>query len=94
MAGAAALEKVGYADANSHNPAADQQALKEAVTNGIPVMGLCDANNETKNVDLVIPSNNKGRRALATVYWLLAREVAKEKGIDFELEVEDFEANI
>ncbi|HEQ78779.1 MAG TPA: 30S ribosomal protein S2 [Euryarchaeota archaeon] len=77
------------------DPSADQQALKEAVTNGIPVMGLCDANNETKNVDIVIPSNNKGRRALATVYWLIARELAKNKGIEnFELTVEDFEATI
>ncbi len=77
------------------DPSADQQALKEAVTNGIPVIGLCDANNNTKNVDLVLPTNNKGRRALATVYWLLARQVAKEKGIEtFELEVEDFEASL
>ena len=77
------------------DPSADQQALKEAVTNGIPVIGLCDANNETKNVDLVIPTNNKGRRALATVYWLVSKELSRIKGLsEFELTVEDFEANI
>ena len=79
------------------DPAADQQALKEAVNAGIPIIGLCDANNETKYVDLIIPTNNKGRGALATVYWLLAREVLKERGEissydDFPLNVEDFEA--
>jgi len=81
------------------DPAADAQALREAVTVGIPVIGLCDANNETKNVDLVIPTNNKGRRALATVYWLLTREVMKnnkriEKDSEYTLTVDDFEASL
>ncbi|MFQ5837762.1 MAG: 30S ribosomal protein S2 [Thermoplasmata archaeon] len=81
------------------DPAADQQALREAVKVGIPVVALCDANNETKYVDLVIPTNNKGRRALATVYWLLTREFSKAKGLvkgdeDFKMTVEDFEATL
>lgn len=81
------------------DPAADQQALKEAVNVGIPVVALCDANNETKYVDLVIPTNNKGRRALATVYWLLAREYLKAKGRikkddDFKMTIDDFEATL
>ena len=75
------------------DPAADEQALKEALNVGIPIIGICDANNETKYVDLVIPSNNKGRRALATVYWLLTREVLKARGQlasddDFKMTVE------
>ena len=81
------------------DPAADQQALKEAVSSRIPVIGLCDANNETKYVDLVIPGNNKGRRSLAIVYWLLTREVLKNKGTiesnqDFKVDVKDFEATL
>ncbi len=81
------------------DPAADQQALKEAVRSGIPIIGLCDANNETKYVDLVIPANNKGRRSLALVYWLLTREVLKVRGAiendsDFKDEVKDFEATL
>ncbi|MFQ5909297.1 MAG: 30S ribosomal protein S2 [Thermoplasmata archaeon] len=81
------------------DPAADQQALKEALNVGIPIIGLCDANNETKYVDLIIPTNNKGRRALATIYWLLTRQVLKEKGTikeesEFELAIEDFEATL
>jgi small subunit ribosomal protein S2 len=81
------------------DPLADAQALHEAENIGIPVIGLCDTNNETKYLDLVIPTNNKGRRALALVYWLLAREILKTKGKiksydDFKSEVEDFEAEI
>jgi len=81
------------------DPAADEQALREALNVGIPIIGICDANNETKYVDLVIPSNNKGRRALATIYWLLAREVLKARGSiasdeDFKMTVEEFEASL
>ena len=79
------------------DPATDQQALSEAVSIGIPVIGLCDVNNETRNVDLVIPANNKGRVALATVYWLLSREVVKARGgaaaeAPYTLSIEDFQA--
>jgi small subunit ribosomal protein S2 len=81
------------------DPAADAQALKEAVSIGIPVVGLCDANNETKNVDFIIPANNKGRRSLAVVYWLITRETLKERGDIQEYEeysttIEDFEAKL
>jgi small subunit ribosomal protein S2 len=81
------------------DPAADQQALIEALGVGIPIVAICDANNETRNVDLVIPSNNKGRRALATVYWLLIREIMKARGVvksdaEYKMTVEDFEATL
>jgi small subunit ribosomal protein S2 len=81
------------------DPAADDQALSEALSIGIPIIAICDANNETRNVDLVVPSNNKGRRALATVYWLLTREVLKARGAiqtdeDFKMPVEEFEASL
>jgi small subunit ribosomal protein S2 len=81
------------------DPLADTQALHEAENIGVPVIGLCDTNNETKFLDYVIPTNNKGRRALALVYWLLSREILKEKGIiksyeEFKPTIEDFEAEI
>ena len=81
------------------DPLADAQALHEARNIGIPVIGLCDTNNETKHLDIVIPTNNKGRRALALVYWLLTRAVLLEQGKiksydEFKSEVEEFEAEI
>lgn len=81
------------------DPSADQQALREAVNIGIPVLALCDANNDLKFVDLAIPANNKGRRSLALVYWLLTREVVKAKNIitrdeEFSLELDEFEATL
>ncbi len=77
------------------DPAIDRQAVEEATDVGIPVVALCDSNNSASNIDLVIPTNNKGRKALALVYWLLAREVLRNRGVtDFPYSVEDFEAEL
>ncbi|MDI6640580.1 MAG: 30S ribosomal protein S2 [Methanocellales archaeon] len=76
------------------DPAGDAQAVTEAVSIGIPVIGMCDTNNLTTNIDLVIPTNNKGRKALAVVYWLLARETLKDRGEAFSYALEDFEAEL
>ena len=75
------------------DPSGDAQAVNEAVDVGIPVIALCDTNNMTSNVDLVIPTNNKGRKALTLIYWLLARQVMRERGEEdrFKYTISDFE---
>ena len=74
----------------------EKQAVKEATKVNIPIIALCDTDNSTKFIDLVIPANNHGRRALAFVYYLLAREVLKARGTisaneEFKYSVDDFE---
>jgi len=76
------------------DPIGDAQAVKEAITVGIPVIAMCDSNNQTGNVDLVVPTNNKGRRALSVVYWLLANETLDRRGSDTVYALEDFEDEI
>jgi small subunit ribosomal protein S2 len=76
------------------DPIGDAQAVKEAITVGIPVIAMCDSNNQTGNVDLVVPTNNKGRRALSVVYWLLANETLDRRGSDTIYALEDFEDEI
>jgi small subunit ribosomal protein S2 len=81
------------------DPAGDAQSMREALNVGIPIIALADTNNETRNVDVVIPTNNKGRRSLALVYWVLTREILKAQGklgsdADFTLTVDDFEATL
>lgn len=61
------------------DPIVDQQALKETVIARVPVVALCDTCHETKNIDLVIPMNNKGKKSLVTVFMLLTREIMKER---------------
>ena len=75
---------------------ADQQIVEEASQVGVSVIALCSTDNSLKNVDLVIPVNNKGRRSLAIVYWLLTREILRERGNlpasgEFGATIEDFE---
>lgn len=81
------------------DPRADSQAVKEASSVGIPLIALCSTDNDFSGVDLVISTNNKGRRALAIIYWLLARQTLRERGElpldkDLPLTVEDFETKI
>ena len=81
------------------DPRADSQAVKEASKVGIPIVALCSTDNEFAGVDLIIPTNNKGRRALAVIFWLLARQVLRERGelsIDKDppVAIEDFEAKL
>jgi small subunit ribosomal protein S2 len=81
------------------DPLADTQAMKEAIRIGIPIIALCDANNKTDFVDLIIPTNNKGRMSLAVIYWLLSREILKNRGDiksydEMKSKIDDFEVQI
>lgn len=81
------------------DPKADRQAVREAALVGIPVVALCDTDNDFSKVDYVIPANNKGRRSLATIYWLLARQILREKGelaldSDLSTPIDDFETKL
>ncbi|MGE4374501.1 MAG: 30S ribosomal protein S2, partial [Methanoculleus sp.] len=76
------------------DPICDAQAVNEAVQTGIPVVALCDTNNMTKYVDLVIPTNNKGRKALSLIYYLLTKEMLRLRGVTTSLTPEDFETEL
>lgn len=81
------------------DPQVDNQAITEATNAGIPVIGISNTDNITSKIDLVIPANNRGRKSLATVYWLLARQILVEKGQlkeeeSMKYEIDDFETKI
>jgi len=76
------------------DPIGDAQVIKEAMQSGIPIVALCDTNNMTGFVDLVIPTNNKGRKALSMVYFLLTKETLRIRGITTSLTAEDFETEL
>ena len=58
----------------------EKQAVKEASMQNIPIIALSDTDNSTKFVDLILPSNNRGRKSLAFIYYLLTREVLRLRG--------------
>ena len=73
------------------DPQVDEQAVIEATNAGIPVIGISNSDNITSNLDLVIPANNKGRKSLAAVFWMLARGILAERDQAMQHEIEDFE---
>lgn len=81
------------------DPQVDEQAVTEATNAGIPVIGIANTDNITSKLDLIIPANNRGRKALATVYWLLVRQILIERGElkedePMKYEIDDFETKI
>ena len=72
------------------DPQVDSQAITEATNAGIPVIGVANTDNVTSKLDLIIPANNRGRKALATVYWLLARGILEDPNA-MTYEIDDFE---
>ena len=81
------------------DPKADKQAVREASSVGIPVIALCDTDNDFRDLDLIIPTNNKGRRALATIFWLLARQILIERGEllqtgELQVSIDEFETKL
>ncbi|MDP2907948.1 MAG: 30S ribosomal protein S2 [Nanoarchaeota archaeon] len=77
------------------DPWPDKNAVNDAVRVGIPIIALCDTNNTANNVDLIVPCNNKGKKSLGLIFWIIAKEYLKLRGVikkdeDLKVTVDDF----
>lgn len=73
------------------DPWLDKNALNDARKVRIPVVGICDTNNHTSDIDVVIIGNNKSNKSLGLFFWLISREYMRAHGIKKELpSLEDF----
>jgi len=71
----------------------DRNAVRDALAVGVPVVALCDTNNQANDLDLVIPCNNKGKKSLGLFFYILTREFLKNKGLlkgEPKFSVDDF----
>jgi len=73
------------------DPWLDKNLLSDASIINIPVISLCDTNNLTSNIDLIVPCNNKSNKSIGLVFWILAKEYLKLKGSDVKVpEIKEF----
>jgi len=77
------------------DPWPDKNAVEDAEKIGLPLVALCDSNNKSNDIDLVMPCNNKGRKSLALFFWILSKTYLEKKGLKqkiqkFDYKIEDF----
>jgi small subunit ribosomal protein S2 len=77
------------------DPWPDKNVVDDAFKMGIPIIGLCDTNNQSNKIDLVVPCNNKGKKSVGIVFYLVAREYMQRKGMllgneEMPAKMEDF----
>ncbi|HIH31618.1 TPA: 30S ribosomal protein S2 [Candidatus Woesearchaeota archaeon] len=73
----------------------DKNAVLDAYKVGIPVIALCDTNNNANYIDLVIPCNNKGKKSLGLLFMTIAQRYMMNKHMirkpeDFKYKMDDF----
>jgi small subunit ribosomal protein S2 len=69
----------------------DRNAVQDALKVGIPVVALCDTNNQANNIDLVVPCNNKGKKSLGLYFFITAKLYTEARAMgEFTATLEDF----
>jgi small subunit ribosomal protein S2 len=77
------------------DPWPDKNAVLDAFQMGVPVIALCDTNNQSNFIDLVVPCNNKGKKSLGLLFFIITKEYLKRRGMlkadeEFKYKEEDF----
>lgn len=74
------------------DPWPDRNIVKDANKVGVPIIALCDTNNTSNDVDLVVPCNNKGKKSLGLLFYILAKEYMKIRKMgELKATLEDFD---
>jgi len=80
------------------DPWPDRNAVEDAFKMGIPIIGLCDTNNQPNMLDFVVPANNKGKKSLGLLFYLLTKGYMEARGMinkgSFTKQIQDFSDEI
>jgi small subunit ribosomal protein S2 len=72
------------------DPWLDKNALNDAKKIKKKIFALCDTNNYTFDIEFFAPCNNKSTKSLGFIFYLLAKEYSKARGIKTKINEEDF----
>ena len=73
------------------DPWLDKNPMADANKINVPLVSVCDTNNLTSSVDLILPANNKSGKSIGLIFWLLARGYIQERKMDVKApEMSDF----
>lgn len=63
------------------DPLQDTQPVLESSYVNIPVIAFCNTDCPAQHIDCAIPCNNISKNSVALMFWLLAREVLRMRGV-------------
>ncbi len=72
------------------DPWLDKNALRDSLRVNVPIVGLCDTNNNVDHLNAIIPCNNKTNKSLGLVFYALATLYAKNRNIKAKIKKDDF----
>jgi len=76
------------------DPWTDKNAMFDTHRLKKPILALCDTNNFTTYVTKLIPCNNKAKKSIGCILYILAREYCKAKKLPFNAKLEDFTGSL
>jgi small subunit ribosomal protein S2 len=73
----------------------DKNAVIDSFKTSVPVIALCDTNNNANYIDLVVPCNNKGKKSLGLLFMILTQRYMLNRHMikkleDFKATMQDF----
>ena len=74
------------------DPWPDRNIVRDANKMGIPIIACCDTNNTANDIDLIIPCNNKGKKSLGLLFYILTKEYLRLRKLgELKATLEDFD---
>lgn len=72
------------------DPWLDRNPLKDSVKIKVPIVALCDTNNQVEYIDILVPCNNKTAMSIGLVLYIIAKLYFEKRKEKREINASDF----